>query len=98
MCVQMEATECSTGLLGRGDSDSVHMQVPSLLTLFSAFLKYETYKMNTLHVNEAVTHFCVLRLYCRVKNAGQLESCMLGKRPSDVNMRDVANSILLLTI
>lgn len=24
---QMEATECGTGLLGRGDSDGVHMQV-----------------------------------------------------------------------
>lgn len=39
VCVQMEATECSTGLFGRGDSDGVHMQVLSLLILFSAFIK-----------------------------------------------------------
>lgn len=39
VCMQMEATECNTGFFGRGDSDGVHMQVLSLLILFSAFIK-----------------------------------------------------------
>lgn len=88
----MEATECSTGLLGRRDSDGVHMQVrfpiPSQTdTCFFLFLLFVK-----------LVNSCVLRLYCRVRTAGHLEFNMLGKKPSDVNMKDVENSIPLLII